>query len=139
MVSLSIPWLRGTVPGLRGKMDPVSLSSDGCQTLLSMGERSGGEAAGLVAGLAGGVGARLVAGLAGVGVVGAEDPGIVGRGAAGLVAGLAVVAGRRELITVPDGGWDVAGAGAALAAWKAAALALSRRTLVADFFLILLL
>ena len=63
MVSLSIPWLRGTV-------DPVSSSSDGCQTLLSMGEWSGGDVAGLVAGLAWGVKARLVAGLVGVGGTG---------------------------------------------------------------------
>ena len=92
----------------------------------------GGEVAGLVAVPAGGLGARLVASL--VGVVGAEDLGIEEGGAAGLVAGLAVVVGRRGLITVPGGGWEAAGAGAALAAWKAAALALSRRTLVADFF-----
>ena len=88
-------------------------------------------------GLAGEVGARLVTVLAGV--VGTEDVGIVEWGVAGLVAGLADVAGRRGLITVPGGGWEAAGAGAALAAWKAAALALSRRTLVADFFLVLLL
>ena len=66
--SLSIPGLRGTgIPGLRGTVAnlpaPVSSSSDGCQTLLSMGEWSGGETAGLVSGLAGGVRARLVAGL----------------------------------------------------------------------------
>ena len=97
----------------------------------------GGRAAGLVAGLAGEGGTRLVAGL--VGVVGAEDLGIEEGGAAGLVAGLADVAGGRGLMTVPGGGWEAAGAGAALAAWKAAALALSRRTLVADFFLVLFL
>ena len=64
---------------------------------------------------------------------------VVGGRAAGLVAGLAVDVGRRGLIAVPGGDWEAAGAGAALAAWKAAALALSRRTLVADFFLVLLL
>ena len=74
----------------------------------------GGRAAGLVAGLAGEVGARLVTVL--VGVVGAEDLGVVEWGAAGLVAGLAVVAGGRGLIPVLDGGWEAAGAGAALAA-----------------------
>ena len=97
----------------------------------------GGRAAGLVTGLAGEVAARLVTVL--VGVVGAEDLGIEEGGSAGLVAGLADVTGRRGLMTVPGGGWEAAGAGAALAAWKAAALALSRRTLVADFFLVLLL
>ena len=97
----------------------------------------GGRAAGLVAGLAGEVGARLMAGL--VGVVGTEDLGVVGRGAAGLVAGLAVVAGGRELMTVLGDDWEAAGTGAALAAWKAAALALSRRILLADFFFFLLL
>ena len=97
----------------------------------------GGRAAGLVAGLAGEVGARLVTVLVGVGVVGTEDLGVVERGGAGLMAGLAVITGEKELITVLDGGWEAAGAGAALAAWKAAALALSRRTLVADFFFVL--
>ena len=97
----------------------------------------GGRAAGLVASLAGEVETRLVTVL--VGVVGAEDLGIEEGGAAGLVAGLAVVAGGRELRPVPGGGWEAAGAGAALAAWKAAAMALSRRTLVADFFFFLFL
>ena len=59
---------------------------------------------------------------------------MVGGRAAGLVAGLADVAGGRELMTVLGDDWEAAGTGAALAAWKAAALALSRRTLVADFF-----
>ena len=92
----------------------------------------GGRAAGLVASLAGEVVARLVTVLAGV--VGAEDLGIEEGGAAGLMAGLADVAGGRELMTVLGDDWEAAGTGAALAAWKAAALALSRRTLVADFF-----
>ena len=77
------------------------------------------EGAGLVAGPAGWAGLVTVLVSKGGGVEG-------GKGAAGLVAGLA-----------DDDGGGVRGGpdGAVRAAWKAAALALFLRTLVADFFL----
>ena len=89
--------------------------------LLSWGESlwlgDAGVAAGLVTGLAGRAGTRLVAVLAGVEGTGLEMVGgeVMGGGRrVGLVTGPACWG--RGLMTVLEGDWETAGAGAALAA-----------------------
>ena len=95
---------------------PVSSSSEGCQILLSIGERAGGETAGLVAGLAGGVGARLVAGLVGVEGTGLiTDLEVIGGGTARLMTALACCwgTGLEAVLTVGEEWGAARGAGVA--------------------------